>query len=121
MTVSGLMDHRPFKAVSTSAAEALTAIGAKRGKDEETTCILGFHQIGPRYASFLWLPNPSLLSVFHITSHGTSIAEAEEGATTDCVRTAAAHSHVLDFLDSSHIGGPHVKGNHLVNSENVQK
>lgn len=52
MTVSGLMDHRLFKAVSTSAAEALTAIGAKRGKDEETTCILGFHQIGPRYASF---------------------------------------------------------------------
>lgn len=41
MTVSGLMDHRLFKAVSTSAAEALTAIGAKRGKDEETTCILG--------------------------------------------------------------------------------
>lgn len=70
---------------------------------------------------FLWLPNPSLLSVFHITSHGTSIAESEEGATTECVRTAAAHSHVLDFLDSSHIGGPHVKGNHLVNSENVQK
>lgn len=58
---------------------------------------------------------------FYITSHSTSIAEAEEGATTDCVRTAAAHSHVLDFLDSSHTGGPHVKGNHLVNSGNVQK
>lgn len=68
---------------------------------------------------FLWLPKPSLLSVFHITSHGTSIAEAEEGATTECIRTAAAaDSHVLDFLDSSHTGGPHVKGNHLVNSGN---
>lgn len=118
MTVSGLMDHRLFKAASTSAAEALTVIGAKRGKDEATTCILGFHQIRPRYASFL---GATKSSVFHITSHGTSIAEAEEGATTECVRAAAADSHVLDFLDSSHTDGPHVKGNHLVNNENVQK
>lgn len=105
------MDHRLFKAASTTSAEAVTGIGPKGDFEKSKVNSLFNSRQGDEKVSF---------GVIFITGLGISIAEAEEGASTEIAGTAAADAHLLDLFDRSDAGGPRVKGDHLDNSTKNQ-
>lgn len=57
-----------------------------------------------------WFSNEPIVK--HITSHGGSIAQAEEGACTKMAGTVAANSNLLNLVDCD-IAGPGFEGYHL--------